>query len=147
MVFDQPLGQTPDLALIPFLFKKWEMSDKSTSLAFELQDEVVFHNGDKLTTEDVRYTFVERSKDKSLDLGTGWGKIKDIVIESPTKSVMKFSVPDPTAVPWLAFLGSFVVPQKYLTSVGVAGFNQKPIGSGPYKLVEYAVNARIVLER
>jgi peptide/nickel transport system substrate-binding protein len=147
MVFDQPLGQTPDLALTPFLFKSWEMSDNSTSLAFELQEGVVFHNGDPLTTEDVRYTFVERSKDKSLDLGTGWGKLKDIIVESPTKAVMKFAVPDPTAVPWLAFLGSFVVPQKYLTSVGVAGFNQKPIGSGPYKLVDYAVNARMVLER
>jgi len=147
MVFDQPLGQAADLTLVPQLFKSWTVTDNSTKLTFEMQDNVLFHDGSPMTTEDVRYTFLDRSKDKTLDIGTAWGKLKDIEILSPTKGVMIFSGPDATAAPWLAFLGQYVVPKKYMESVGVAGFVQKPIGSGPYKLVEYALNSRIVLER
>jgi peptide/nickel transport system substrate-binding protein len=146
-VFDQPLGQARDLTLIPQLFKTWSMSKDSTSLEFEMQDGILFHNGDPMTTQDVRFTFVDRTKDKSLDIRTAWGRLADIEIISPTKGVMRFSSPDATALPWLAFLGQYVVPKNYLQSVGVAGFNKAPIGSGPYKLVEYATNSRIVLER
>ncbi len=59
---------------------------------------------------------------------------------------MKFTEPMASAVPWLAFLASFVVPKAYVERVGLAEFSAKPIGSGPYKLVEYQQGARIVLE-
>ena len=59
---------------------------------------------------------------------------------------MKFSEPMPSAIPWLYFLCSFVVPKAYIERVGLAEFVAKPVGSGPYKLVEYQQNARIVLE-
>jgi peptide/nickel transport system substrate-binding protein len=60
---------------------------------------------------------------------------------------MKFSAPHPTAPQWMAFLGSYVVPKAYLERVGVEAFRQKPIGTGPYRLAEYELNSRIVLER
>jgi peptide/nickel transport system substrate-binding protein len=147
MVFDQPLMQARDLTLIPQLFKSWTMAKDSTSLAFEIQDGVTFHNGDKLTTDDVQFTFGERTKDKTLDIRTAWTRLADIEVQSPTKGVMHFSSPDATALPWLAFLGQYVVPKAYMQSVGQAGFIKAPVGTGPYKLVEYATNARIVLER
>ncbi len=60
---------------------------------------------------------------------------------------MKFDSPAPTAPQWLAFLGSFMVPKGYMEKVGVDAFRDKPVGTGPYKLVEYQLNSRIVLER
>ena len=60
---------------------------------------------------------------------------------------MRFKSPSPTAPVWLAFLGSFLVPKDYMNKVGLEAFGQKPVGTGPYKLVEYQMNARIVLER
>ena len=71
----------------------------------------------------------------------------DIVIELPTKATMKFNSPAPTAPQWMAFLGSYVVPKKYIESQGLDNFLKKPIGTGPYKLAEYELNSRIVLER
>jgi peptide/nickel transport system substrate-binding protein len=44
-------------------------------------------------------------------------------------------------------MGSFVVPKAYMTEVGVEGFRENPVGTGPYKLVEYQMNSRIVFER
>ncbi len=44
---------------------------------------------------------------------------------------MKFTEPMASAVPWLAFLASFVVPKAYVERVGLAEFSAKPVGSGP----------------
>jgi peptide/nickel transport system substrate-binding protein len=44
------------------------------------------------------------------------------------------------------FLTSYVVPKAYIERVGLDGFQKNPVGSGPYKLVEYQQGARAVLE-
>ena len=147
-VFDQPLDQDPQLKLIPKLIKNWNLAPDAMSMAVELRDDVTFHNGDPMTTEDFRYTFFERIKSGiKLDTANSWKKVQDIVIESPTKATMKFDSPAPTAPQWMAFLGSYIVPKKYIESGGLDNFLKQPVGTGPYKLVEYELNSRIVLER
>jgi peptide/nickel transport system substrate-binding protein len=147
-IFDQPLDQDPKLKLVPHLLKSWDLSPEATSMTVELRDDITFHNGDRMTMEDFRYTFFERIKSGlKLDTANSWRKVEDIAIESPTKATMKFNAPAPTSPQWLAFLGSFVVPRKYVESVGAETFAKKPIGSGPYRLADYELNSRIVLER
>jgi peptide/nickel transport system substrate-binding protein len=148
LVFDQPVNQDPKLAFVPNLATKWELAPDALSMAVDLRDDVTFQNGDKLTADDLRYTFFERIKaGHKVDTANSWRKVIDIEVQSPTRAVMKFKEPAPTAPVWLAFLGSFVVPKKYMEATGVEGFIQKPVGTGPYKLVEYQLNSRIVLER
>jgi len=147
-VYDQPLDQDPQLKLIPHLIKSWSQASDGLSMAIELRDDVTFHNGDKMTTEDFRYTFLERNKSGlKLDIANSMRKVQDIVIESPTKATMKFDSPAPTMPQWLAFLGSYVVSKKYIETQGLDNFLKNPVGTGPYKLAEYELNSRIVLER
>lgn len=148
LVFNQPLTQSPDLKLVPNLIAKWEMAKDGLSLTAELRDDVTFHDGSKMTADDFRFTFFERlSSPEKLDIKNSWKKVKDIEVISPTKAVMHFSAPYPTAPQWLAFLGSYIVPKAYVEKVGEKTFAEKPIGTGPYKLVDYQLNARSVLER
>jgi peptide/nickel transport system substrate-binding protein len=147
-VFDQPLDQDPSLKLIPHLITKWELAPDGLSMPVELRDDVEFHDGSKMTAEDFKFTFLDRIKSTpGLDTANSWRKVQDIEVQSPTRAVMKFSSPAPTAPVWLAFLGSYMVPKAYVEKVGQPAFAQKPVGSGPYRLVEYEQNARIVLER
>lgn len=149
-VYDQPLDQNPDLSLRPNLIKKWTVSPDGLKIDVELRDDVVWHNGDKMTAADFRYTFYERVRkqaDLKLDIGNSWREITNIEVLSPTTAVVTLSQPKPTAPQWFSFLGSYVVPMNYMEKVGVEGFRQKPVGSGPYRLVEYQLNSRIVLER
>ncbi len=147
-VFDQPLGQDPSLKLIPHVIAKWELSDDALSMPVELRDDVFFHDGSKLTTEDFRFTFLERVKiTPGLDIANSWRKVQDIEVISPNKAIMRFSSPAPTAPQWMSFLGSYIVPKKVLEAIGAPAFGQKPVGSGPYKMVEWEQNSRIVLER
>jgi len=147
-VFDQPIDQDPSLKLVPHLLKQWDLAADGLTMAVELRDDVTFHNGDKMTTEDFRYTFLERIKaGVKLDTANSWKKVEDIVVKSPTRATMKFSSPAPTAPQWMAFLGSFIVPKQYIETQGLDNFLKKPIGTGPYKLADYELNSRIVLER
>src|ERR1700760_1143329 len=147
-VFDQPLEQDTSLKLIPHLITQWELSPDGMTMPVELRDDVQFHNGDKMTAEDFKFTFFDRIRSTpGLDIANSWRKVQDIEIQSPTKAVMYFSSPAPTAPVWLAFLGSYVVPKGYVEQVGAPAFAQKPVGTGPYRLVEWEVNGRIVLER
>ena len=152
-VFDSPIDQAPDLSIIPSFAKSWRYRDAaSLELELELRDDALFHNGDKVTAEDFRYTFFERLKapvapgGQRLDASFIWRRVKDIEIVSPTRVVMHFSEVMPSAVTWLYFLGSYIVPKDYMLKTGLDGFLKAPVGSGPYRLAEYERGARIVLE-
>src|ERR1700760_1249343 len=127
-VFDRPLDQDPSLRLVPNLITRWQLSADGLTMPIELRDGVTFHNGDRLTAEDFRFTFFDRIKTTpGLDIANSWRKVQDIEVLSPTKAVMHFNSPAPTAPAWLAFLGSYVVPKSYVEQVGAAEFAQKPI--------------------
>jgi peptide/nickel transport system substrate-binding protein len=147
MIFDQPLTQAPDLKVVAAVVKAWKLSDDGKRVDLELRDDVVWHDGEKLTTADVRYTYLERKqKGEKLDIATVWRNLTDVQVESPTKCAFILSAPMPTAIPWMAFLANFIVPKHYVEKVGPEKFGEQPIGSGPYKLVSYERNSRIVLE-
>jgi peptide/nickel transport system substrate-binding protein len=148
MVYDQPLDQDSRLNLVPSLIRAWKMAPDARGLEVELRDDVVFHDGSKFTSADFRWTFFERIKaGHKVDIAQSWRKLVDIEAPTPTRAIMRFDSPAPTAPVWLAFLGSYVVPKAYMEKVGLEGFNAKPVGTGPYRLAEYQMNARIVLER
>lgn len=152
-VFDQPLTQRADLAPQPALVTSWRyLDDKALDLELTFRDDVYFHDGSKMTADDFRYTFFERPRapvpegGRKLDTSFLWRRIKDIEVTSPTKAIVHFSEVMPSAVAWLYFLCSFVVPKAYIERVGLDEFQKKPVGTGPYRIVEYQQGSRIVLE-
>lgn len=147
-VFDSPLTQDWQLKLVPHALSAWELSPDALSMKVALRDDIVFQDGVRMTSEDFKYTFLDRIRSTpGLDTANSWRKVQDIEILSPTQAIMHFSSPAPTAPQWMSFLGSYIVPRHAVEAVGAAVFAQKPLGSGPYKLVDYELNSRIVLER
>jgi peptide/nickel transport system substrate-binding protein len=146
-VFDSPLTYTADLKLVPNVMTAWKLGPDGKTIAVTFRDGVMFSNGDPLTAADFRFSFLERQKaDPKLPTAGIWRKVTDIEVTSPTSAVVHLSAPMPTAPQWWGFLGSFIMPKKYFESVGHAGFLDKPVGSGPYRMAEYQQGARIVLE-
>ena len=147
-VFDQPIEQNPDLTLKPHLAKSWNLSADGKTLELEFRDDVRWHDGSRLTAADFRYGWFERIQRKdAIDLARVWPEIIDIQAVAPTRAVVKMSQAKPTALQWLAYMGNFMVPRDYMEKVGADQFREKPVGSGPYRLVEYQLNSRIVLDR
>jgi ABC-type transport system substrate-binding protein len=56
-VFDTPITQTPDMRLAPRAGTEWRWAPDKMSLDVRLRDDIYFHNGDKMTTQDLKYTW------------------------------------------------------------------------------------------
>jgi peptide/nickel transport system substrate-binding protein len=147
-IFDQPLEYSSDSVLQPGVVKAWKWLDqKGMVLELEFRDDVLFHNGDKMTSADFKYTFFDRPRaDKSLQIGYVWGNVTKIDLPSPTKAVIHLSKPFVSAPQYLGYAGAFILPKAYIEKVGIKAFMEKPIGTGPYKLAGYQRDSRIVLQ-
>lgn len=147
-VFDSPLHYSSDLKLGPRLVREWKWQDKEAKrLEITLRDDVFFHDGSKLTTEDVKFSFSDRPKaDKKLAIGGMNPDLVTVEILSPTRAVIVYGKSSPAAPIYLAFLSHYILPKAYFEKVGEEGFRAKPIGAGPYRLVDYQRGSRIVLE-
>jgi len=147
-VFDSMLRYSPDLKLGARQVKEWKWVDtKAMRLEITLRDDIVFHDGTKMTMEDVKYSLSDRAKaDKKLLVGGMLNTLASVEVLSPSKGVMVFSRSTPAAPIYLAFLATYIVPKAYMVQVGPEAFNAKPIGAGPYRMVEHQRGSRIVLE-
>jgi peptide/nickel transport system substrate-binding protein len=130
----------------PGLAEAWSESADGRTYEFRLRSGLKFHNGDPLTSEDVKFSF-DRYK------GAGAKELKAHVeaVEVVDPRTVRFRLnrawPD-----FLTFYGTtataagMVVPKKYLTQVGDDGFRAHPIGAGPYKFVSHKPGVEVVVE-
>lgn len=148
-VFDNPIALTPDLKIGESIITDYSwLDDDGKTLKVKLRPGVTFHNGDPLTSADIRFTFFERLRaDKTLFLAGIWNSlISDIETPSPDTAIFHFGVPVVSAPQQLGGTSALIVPKKYIEQVGVDGFQKKPIGSGPYRMVDWQRDSRIILE-
>ena len=128
------------------LAESWSESADGKTYEFKLRPGLKFHNGDPITTEDVKFSF-ERYK------GASYKTLQDNVerLEIVDPQVIRFHL----KAPWpdfMTYLGTsasaagLVLPKKYLTEVGDEGFKKAPIGAGPYKFVRQQPGVEIEFE-
>src|SRR5829696_2893435 len=140
LVFRDPNGSVK-----PHLATAWSYPDEKT-LRFKIRQGVKFHNGDVMTTEDVAFTY-----NLLLDPKTDSRHTPTLQAIAEVKAVDAETVdfvlknPDATLLGRLSILP--VMPKKYFESVGgVDGYGQKPVGTGPFKFVEWVKGQRVVME-
>ncbi len=145
-LFDNLTSRHPDGKLYPGLAAEWKL-EGPTTWRFKLRQGVKFHNGDPLTSADVKYS-IERTYDPAAKtmVATVFGTIEKIDAPDASTVVITTKKPDPLLAARLAFYGGQVVPKKYLESVGNDAFNAKPVGSGPVRFTSWVKDDRAVLE-
>lgn len=135
-------------AIVPGLAESWEwISD--TELELNLRPGVTFHNGEALTAADVVFTF-ERILDPASPYVTArgyFGSVAAVEASDEATVLITTSVPDPVLEHYLTLQPAYIIPAAYFQEVGADAFNQLPIGTGPYRVVELVADSRLVLER
>jgi peptide/nickel transport system substrate-binding protein len=116
-----------------------------TTWELKLRQGVKFHNGEPFNAEAVKFT-IDRVLDpatKSVTRGNfTW--IKEVKIVDEYTVQLLTEKPFPAAPEFLTL--AYIVPPKYLKSVGNEEFSRKPIGTGPYKHVEWRKAEHLIVE-
>jgi ABC-type transport system substrate-binding protein len=145
-IHDALVRPYPGHKMGPSLAESWEESEDGLVYEFKLRPGLRFHNGDSLTTEDVKFSF-ERYKGAAAK--TLHDRVAEVEIVDPR--VVRFHL----KAPWpdfMTFYGTtasaagLVVPKNYLAQVGDDGFKKHPVGAGPYKFVSQTPGIEVELE-
>jgi peptide/nickel transport system substrate-binding protein len=131
-------------ALLPDLAKSWSVSKNGLTYTFHLRA-AKFSDGSALTAEDARYSI-----DRSMKFKGGWGFLLDSVksVSAPNSSTLVIKLKEPHA-PLLADLAMYayaIVPEKLVSTQGVAKFFNKPVGSGPFMVTSLQKDSKVELQ-
>ena len=148
VMFDQHVPQAGLNTIVPDLATEWSWNEERTELTFRLRPGVKWHDGKPFTAKDVKCTF-------DLLLGTSAEKLRlnprkpwyrnldEVVVKGDDEVIFRLKRPQPA---FIAFLASGFTPI-YPCHVPARDMRQHPIGTGPFKFVEFKPNEYIKVVR
>lgn len=135
-----------DMTPVPEIVTDYEIVDETT-WKMTIRDDVVFSNGDPLTSADVKFTLEREATDTSLVENNFWKGIKDVeVIDDHNFYIHTFEA-KPDLLSLLTKSGGDIMPSKYIEEVGMDEYIKNPIMAGQYKLKEWIPNDHYTLLR
>lgn len=135
-----------DMKIEPALAKEYEIIDDVT-WEIKLRDDVIWHNGDKFTAEDVKFTIERVIKDEALKEHHVFKVIKEVQVIDEFTFRLITEQPYPTMLALLSKNGSQMQPKKYIEEQGWDYYLSNPINNGPYKFKEWQKDNVVILER
>ena len=138
-VFDGLLEYGFDLKPRPSLAESWTESADGKTITFKLRKDVTFHDGKPFTAADVQFTVMEVLKKNHP---RGMATFRDVTaVETPDAhtAVFKLSVAAPYIMKALASSESPILPKHVYErgDIKTHANANNPIGSGPFKFVEW----------
>ncbi|MBK0329036.1 ABC transporter substrate-binding protein [Rhodobacteraceae bacterium F11138] len=151
-IFEGLVAYDATLEVQPMLAESWEISDDGKTYTFTLRDDVTFHNGQPLTSADVKWSW-----ERWLDAELGWGcthwydgseALKIEAIETPDDTTVVFRLNIPSGL-FLAQMSNFqCLPAiAHPDSVDADGNWVAPIGTGPFTLGEWEKGVSVTLNK
>ena len=142
---DAMMKAMPGDPVAPCLTEFWTMAPDGLSYAFTLRKGVLFHNGDALTAEDVKFSLERYRGAASKTLKE---RVAGVDIHDPHRLTIRLNEPWPDFLTFYAGASGagWIVPKKYVEQVGDDGFKKAPVGAGPYKFVSFTPGVELVCE-
>lgn len=148
-IFDGLVTRTPDGKVVPEIAESWS-NPQPTIYDFKIRKGIKFQNGDSLTVDDVIFTF-ERILSPTGVMGKQSPRLGLLgpmeKVEKTGPDTVRFTMKSPSPQFLQLLVHTQIVPKNYIKSVGDETFAQKPIGSGPFKMVSAKLDSEVVLER
>ena len=148
VLYNQHAERTSADDIVGELATHWEWNDDRTRLTFRLREGVKWHDGKPFTSADVKCTWDTITGRRSA----GWRKsprkgwytnLREVVTNGEHEVTFVLGRPQPA---FMSFLASGLSPV-YPCHVDGRTMRQKPIGTGPFRVVDFRPNASIRLER
>jgi peptide/nickel transport system substrate-binding protein len=150
MIFNGLFKKNVDLDMVPDLVASYTVSDDGMTYIFTLKPNVTWHDGHPFTADDVVFTFNTLLDPKTNTVRRGHFLInsRPIQFEAIGKLTVRATLPQPYA-PFLSVLDMGILPKHRLNNepINTTNFNRHPIGTGPFKFVEWRPEQFIRLTR
>jgi peptide/nickel transport system substrate-binding protein len=148
VLYDQHVAQNSLKSIVPDLAESWSWNSDGTKLTFKLHKGVKWHDGKPFTAADVKCTWdllqgKGRAKLRLNPRRAWYGNVIEVTADADDTAVFHLKRPQPAL---LALLASGYSPI-YPCHVSPAKMRQHPIGTGPFKFVEYKPNESIKLTK
>jgi peptide/nickel transport system substrate-binding protein len=143
---DALIKPMPGNLMAPCLAESWAVSPDGLVYTFRLRQGLTFHNGDPFTAEDVRFSFERYKGAAAKELQA---KVKAVNVAGPHTVEFHLKEPWPDFLTFYATPASgaaWIVPKKYVQTVGDEGFKQHPVGLGPYQFVSHTPGVELVMD-
>lgn len=143
-IFNSLVEKEADGTIVPALATDWEVLDPLT-VRFHIRDDVYFHNGEKMTAEDVCYSIQRActSAGSSGHFKNVDGEKTTVVDENTVDIVTK--VPFSSLFNYLSSSRGSIVPKAAVEEMGDEAFARNPIGTGAFKLDSWETGTSIQL--
>ena len=148
VLYDQSKPQNSPQTIVPDLAKSWSWSADGKDLTFKLQEGVKWHDGQPFTAKDVVCTFdllTGKAEPKlRRNPRTSWyGNVEGAEAKGDYEVTVHLKRPQPS---FPALLASGYSPI-YPCHIPAAQMRTKPVGTGPFKFVEFKQNEGIKLTK
>lgn len=134
---------TSDGSVVPALAEGWEISGDGLTYTFKLHGNVTFHDGSAMDAEDVKFSLDRaRAADSTNAQKALFAQIADVAVVDPQTVKVTLSEPNGSLLFNLAWGDAVIVAPETAASNAT-----NPVGTGPYKFVEWVQGDRITLAR
>ena len=141
VMFDQHIAQNRLDTIVPDLATEWSWSEDGTTLTFKLRQGVKWHDGKPFTAKDVKCTWdlLQGKGTEKLRINprkSWYQNLAEVTINGDFEASFHLKRPQPSFIGLLASGWSPVYP----CHVTPREMRQHPIGTGPFKFVEFKPN-------
>ena len=134
------LKMTPNMTYTNDLASSWEANDNFTEYTVKIKDGIKFTDNTTLDAEDVAFTYNTAATTGASELD--FTSLENATVTENNTVVFKLNRPDSTFVDKFAYLG--IVPSD---SYNNETYGSNPVGSGPYKFVQWDKGQQVILEK
>jgi peptide/nickel transport system substrate-binding protein len=145
-IFDGVIAINEKMEIIPELATSWDISPDGKVYTFKLRSDVKWHDGKELTAQDVKFTYdtiIDPNQPKTI-AKSDYALVDKIEAVDP--QTVRFVLKSANAS-FLSKLAVGIAPKHLLQGqeIATAAFNRKPVGTGPFKVEEWAAGQKVVL--
>ena len=142
-IFDTLVTVDPETnEVVPQIAESWEQTDDQTYV-FKIREGIKFHDGSDLTAEDVKFSLDRARNSAAVSYIVNF--IEEVTVDDDHTVTVKTTAPYAPTLRNLAIPFAAIVP-KAVVEADENAFIQNPVGSGPYKFVEWNHGDHVTLK-